>query len=487
MSNEIGKKIKQLRLSKSLSQQELADKVNITRSTISNYEIGRRTPHLKDLQKFKVDRFARSVKDYFAQESTLEEYGVKLIVVSMPFLQEADIVVKALYVAMAEQFSKNLSDDVGVKMKTFAKKGAFLGGKPPYGFRVVKDEDKTTLEIDEEKAIAIRLLYTKYLEGYGYIQLSRILAEHGFLNPKNEPFTATHIRKMLTSKKYNGWYVWGIREQVKGKERPTYMVCQNCGRAVVGYSTIKPERNNKEYIYYRCNGRKVNGCKLPAVNAVILENYVAEKIKSLVFDDDFVSQITEEIELHLSGDVASFRHIEKKLRDELASVNSQLKESTKDKYARKISAELYEEIVAELNTEKDSLEARLSNIMQQIYAKDKTRDIKAYIARLKNNLESEDADVKNMILNEVVHSILVYDDKIEIYIHLTAPNPTRKLYKGVTEVNNGALMFTLDACQSNVHRGVPMDTIDRQPDIFSGNGLTLLKYIIFDIKTFNKG
>ena len=51
MSVEIGSKLKHLRKSRKLTQQEVADKVDIKRSTISNYEIGRRTPHLKDLQK----------------------------------------------------------------------------------------------------------------------------------------------------------------------------------------------------------------------------------------------------------------------------------------------------------------------------------------------------------------------------------------------------------------------------------------------------
>lgn len=49
MSEVIGKKLKQLRKSKGLTQEQVAEKVDITRSTISNYEIGRRTPHLKDL------------------------------------------------------------------------------------------------------------------------------------------------------------------------------------------------------------------------------------------------------------------------------------------------------------------------------------------------------------------------------------------------------------------------------------------------------
>lgn len=49
MSEIIGKKLKQLRKSKGWTQEQVAEKVDVTRSTLSNYEIGRRTPHLKDL------------------------------------------------------------------------------------------------------------------------------------------------------------------------------------------------------------------------------------------------------------------------------------------------------------------------------------------------------------------------------------------------------------------------------------------------------
>lgn len=69
MSEQIGKKLKQLRLDKGLTQQQVADKLEITRSTISNYEIGRRTPHLKDLQELAelygtgLDFFGVATKD----------------------------------------------------------------------------------------------------------------------------------------------------------------------------------------------------------------------------------------------------------------------------------------------------------------------------------------------------------------------------------------------------------------------------------------
>lgn len=47
---EISKKIKILRKSRGLTQQQLADRLNVKRATISNYEIGRRSPHLKELE-----------------------------------------------------------------------------------------------------------------------------------------------------------------------------------------------------------------------------------------------------------------------------------------------------------------------------------------------------------------------------------------------------------------------------------------------------
>lgn len=69
MTEDIGRKIKQLRKGRGMTQEDVADKVKITRSTISNYEIGRRTPHLKDLQKLAkvfnvgLDYFGISAKD----------------------------------------------------------------------------------------------------------------------------------------------------------------------------------------------------------------------------------------------------------------------------------------------------------------------------------------------------------------------------------------------------------------------------------------
>lgn len=52
MTLPINVKLKVLRKGRKMSQQALADKMGISRAAISNYEIGRRTPHLNELKKF---------------------------------------------------------------------------------------------------------------------------------------------------------------------------------------------------------------------------------------------------------------------------------------------------------------------------------------------------------------------------------------------------------------------------------------------------
>lgn len=66
---EIGGKIKNLRKSRKITQHEFADKIGVSRSTLSCYEIGQRTPNLKTLQQIAnifgvgLDYFGISEKD----------------------------------------------------------------------------------------------------------------------------------------------------------------------------------------------------------------------------------------------------------------------------------------------------------------------------------------------------------------------------------------------------------------------------------------
>lgn len=63
MSSSIGSKLRSLRRTRGYSQQYVADKIGMKRSTISNYEIDRRLPSLTDLKR--VADFYGVGLDYF--------------------------------------------------------------------------------------------------------------------------------------------------------------------------------------------------------------------------------------------------------------------------------------------------------------------------------------------------------------------------------------------------------------------------------------
>lgn len=50
MSNNIGTKIKTLRKSRKMTQEDFAEQIGVSRSTLSCYEVGQRTPNMKILQ-----------------------------------------------------------------------------------------------------------------------------------------------------------------------------------------------------------------------------------------------------------------------------------------------------------------------------------------------------------------------------------------------------------------------------------------------------
>lgn len=50
--NDFGNKLKILRKGRKLTQEDVAESLGLNRSTISNYEIGRRMPSIRELKRF---------------------------------------------------------------------------------------------------------------------------------------------------------------------------------------------------------------------------------------------------------------------------------------------------------------------------------------------------------------------------------------------------------------------------------------------------
>lgn len=74
MNDSIGAKLKTLRKGRKLTQFQLAEQLGVNRATISNYEIGRRTPNLNELKRFA--KFYGVGLDYFGVVTTDEVFDL---------------------------------------------------------------------------------------------------------------------------------------------------------------------------------------------------------------------------------------------------------------------------------------------------------------------------------------------------------------------------------------------------------------------------
>lgn len=72
MEDNIGKKLMTLRKGRGLTQLQLSELMEISRATISNYEVGRRSPHLSELKRF-ADFYGVGL-DYFGVVATDEVF-----------------------------------------------------------------------------------------------------------------------------------------------------------------------------------------------------------------------------------------------------------------------------------------------------------------------------------------------------------------------------------------------------------------------------
>lgn len=72
--NNIGEKIKLLRKSRKMTQEDFSQKIGVSRSTLSCYEIGQRTPSLRTLQEI-AEIFGIGL-DYFGLSATDEAFDL---------------------------------------------------------------------------------------------------------------------------------------------------------------------------------------------------------------------------------------------------------------------------------------------------------------------------------------------------------------------------------------------------------------------------
>lgn len=282
----------------------------------------------------KIDRNARNEIDYYRFKQQILLLGLSYEYAAQPINSTPEgQFMEAVMVGQAAFYSRNLSKEMKAKMKPFAHKSQFLGGVPPYGYKII---DKQYV-INEEEAPAIRLIFKEFLAGRSYVQILDQLAAANYRTRKGRLFGKNSLHDILRNQKYCGTYMYNrvskrpngsrnnhaapsentiinhgaipaiisekdfllVQQVLDSNRRKTgqlsakhnYLLsgllrCDECGKSFIGRAT---HSHNKIYYYYTCSDTKFHGsrsCNAPKLRAEDTEDMIIASLLDNFSEED---------------------------------------------------------------------------------------------------------------------------------------------------------------------------------------------------------
>ncbi len=393
---------------------------------------------------WKLDRFARNRYDSAVHKADLKKYGVRVISATENITDEPEgIMLEGLLESLAEYYSANLSKHVKRGMRECVLAGHHTGGYTPYGFKV----EGKKLVADENTAPVIRYVFEQYAKGVSKKEIIDELNKRGVLLHSGRTLTYNSLQRALRNPKYMGKYIYDGQEVVggcealvseevfnavqkrldsvkrapaAGKAHEDYLLqgkafCGYCKTPLVGESGRG--RHGGIYHYYACGKKKrSHDCTKKNEKKGFLEWYVVEQTVEYVLTPERIDYIADRLvakyddEFNNKG-IKDLERQARKLESEIeVAVDASLTapEKVRPRYYEKIET---------LETQKADIEMNLATLKIAAGHRYTKEQIVAWLKTFCKG-DNLDVDFQKRIIDVLVNSVYVYDDKIVIYYNI---------------------------------------------------------------------
>ena len=410
---------------------------------------------------YDVSRGSRDIADWFSFRKQMRELGVSVVSCHQQLgdpLNPDDFLREFITVGLGQHMVLETRQKSMDGMSAAAREGKFLGGKPPYGYKI---ENQRYVIVPSEAAL-VRQVFQLYSEGYSYnyimdkLRIREIVGNHGAHMNKNS------LHYMLKNPRYAGIYVWNeytfqvMRKYIGRKPNPRKVridgaipaivpmdiwegaqkrmkenATQQCRKVsakrifllsglikcgVCGSNFISHCSRSKghEYVYYCCANRygrknKTNGCRSNPVRGAELEQFVIDAIKNC---------IAEHTDFHALAKEISRRY------DELAGTNNKPDTSAERAELQSVSHRLNNGLQALLDgMDSPELREQINSLRErQKFLQDTIANAESYVRKINvealenmlkadiENLDSKDAEVVRAVIRRHVPSITANKD-----------------------------------------------------------------------------
>ncbi|MFI0940912.1 recombinase family protein [Streptomyces sp. NPDC021020] len=131
----------------------------------------------------KLDRFARHTLELLTLTELCKESGASLVTADGMINPQTAELILTIFGALAAWERDTIKARILAAKEHMRRVGRWMGGEAPYGYRLIKRDGGTYLEIDPEAAAVLRGVVEKLLDGSSLNAIVRALNESGTLSP----------------------------------------------------------------------------------------------------------------------------------------------------------------------------------------------------------------------------------------------------------------------------------------------------------------
>lgn len=385
-----------------------------------------------------------------------------------------------------EMYAKDTSRKINSVLQSKREQGEFLGSAP-YGYK--KDPNKKNhLIIDEEAAKIVKLIFKKYLEGFGTTQIANFLSSQKILipsdyNKKNRGnksvdyglWAQSTVRFILSNEVYTGTVVQGKKKKLSFKSKKFISISEedwqkvyNMHEAIISMEDFERAQkilNNtkgsrvveKDYLFkgllrcYDCKGYigirspdkygniygrcqryaqhgKFGVCSSHNFNYQVFENSMINLLKELCKEYSNKTKL-EEIAKKSKSKEDKKVEIESRIKsfeDEINKENRKLELLYDDRLSEIISVDDYIKKANKIKTIVNDYKNQIEKLNLQLNGEDIIQDDNQKLKNLADEFLSMEKPTKE-IIREFIEKIEIHSDKqVDIYFN----------FKPLQELNN---------------------------------------------------
>lgn len=330
---------------------------------------------------YKVDRLSRSLLDFSKLLEFLEQHNVAFVSVTQHFNTQTSMGRLTLNILLSfAQFEREIiSERTRDKMGAAKMKGKWIGGRPPLGYNIDKENHK--LVINPKEAKIIKEIFDLYLEKRSILTVAMALNDRSHKTKRHTSakgrkfggirFKSTSVRLILRNAiyigkvNYKGRLYDGQQERIVSDETfqqaqqiltdnrrerkiagttknigllSTILRCKTCNSSMYSAYSLKGKYKYQYYLCMNAQKRGYKSCPTKLVNAQITEEKIMECLREITSNSQIEANVWEK--LSLQEKIIIFKTFIKEISYD--STNSILEIITKNNKVHKFEVKLSE-------------------------------------------------------------------------------------------------------------------------------------------------